>query len=99
MEQKSKVLSKGVTLMACKKPPEEGEGWLTHWHCSICFLSGSESEHSTGVIGLVFPLGCYKQNQYVLMTAAINFIILHTVAFCTYPVVGVTVIEFTILKL
>ena len=84
------MLSKGVTLISCKKPPEEGGGWLTHWHCSICFLSGRESEHSTGVIGLVFPLGCYKQNQYVLMTAAINFIILHTVAFCTYLVVGVT---------
>lgn len=47
-------------------------------------------EPSTGVIGLVFPLGCYKQNQYVLMTAAINFIVLHMVTFCTYPVVGLT---------
>lgn len=47
-------------------------------------------EPSTGKISLVFPLGCYKQNQYVLMTAAINSIMLHVVTFCTYPVVGLT---------
>jgi len=76
-----------------KKPSleESKQQWqFASWHCHVCVLSESESEPSTGIIGLVFPLGCYKQNQYVLMTAAINFIMLHMVTFCTYPVVGLT---------
>lgn len=64
--------------------------WFATWHCHACVLSESERKPSTGIINLVFPLGCYKQNQYVLMTAAINFIMLHMVTFCTYPVVGLS---------
>lgn len=52
--------------------------------------SSQRERPSTSIIGLLFPLGCYKQNQYVLMTAAINLVILHRVTFCTYPVVGLT---------
>lgn len=45
---------------------------------------------STSIIGLLFPLDCYKQNQCVLMTSAINLVILHRATLCTYPVVALT---------
>jgi hypothetical protein len=45
---------------------------------------------STSIIGLLFPLDCYKQNQCLLMTTAINLVILHRAMFCTYTVVGLT---------
>lgn len=70
---------------------------LESWQCQ----PGSRKKRpSTSIIGLLFPLGCYKQNQYVLMTAAINLVILHRETFCTYPVVGFwhRVIEFTLLS-
>lgn len=90
---KQDVLTKGAMQISQKhllSEEREQHWWFATWHCHACVLSESETEPSTGIISLVFPLGCYKQNQYVLMTAAVNFIMLHMITFCTYPVVGLT---------